>query len=125
MKGNNTVTFHGAVIGSNINIDSTLTNVRQLAGALPRASADQKQQLQQLVDELRQQLAQAPAANKEQAEAIAKLTEDLVTKANEQQPPALLKMAINNLKEAGTWVIDVLPKVPAAIAAITSIVGML
>ena len=35
-----------------------------------------------------------------------------------------LEMTINNLKEAGSWLVDVLPKVPATIAAITAIIAM-
>ena len=119
------VTFHGPVIGSNINIDSTLTNVKQMVGALPSAAADQKKQLQELVDQLRQELVQAPAEKKQEAEAIAKLTEELVSKVKEQLPRPLIEMAIKNLKEAGSWLVDVLPKVPAAIAAIASIAAML
>src|SRR5687767_10809243 len=105
------VTFHGPVTGSNINIDSTLTNVKQIIESLPTADDDKKNQLEALIDQLRQELRNAPAAKKDEAAAIAKLIEDLVTKAKEQQPKPLMDLAIKNLTEAGTWVVDTLPKV--------------
>jgi hypothetical protein len=119
------VTFHGPVSSSIINIDSTLTNVKQMVGTLTDTPPDQRKKLEDLVDELRQQLAQAPAEKKSEAEAIAKLTEELVAKAKNHQPKPLIEMAIKNLKEAGSWVVDTLPKVPAAVAAIAQIVAML
>src|SRR5689334_16290741 len=119
------VTFHGPVTGSIVNIDSTLTNVRQTIGSLPGADEDQKKELDKLVEELRAELAKVSPDKKAEAETVAKLTEDLIAKAKDQQPRPLVEMVIKNLKEAGSWFVEVMPKVPATIAAITGIIALL
>ncbi len=115
----------GQIYGSMITIDSTLTNVKQTIGEIPSAGEKKKRQLIELVDQLLQELEQAPLENKQEVDAVARLTQELVQKVKEQQPKPLIEMAIDNLTEAGAWVVDILPKVPVTISSIAAIVALL
>jgi hypothetical protein len=113
----------GTISGSNVNIASTLTNVSQSIGALPKADQTTKDELQKLVTSLFEQLKTVPAEKKEQAEAVSAQVADVVDKAKQDNPnKSLLQIAIGGLKSAADMLKDV---APAAVSLATSIGGII
>ncbi|MEE4356897.1 MAG: hypothetical protein V2I97_10535 [Desulfococcaceae bacterium] len=90
-------------------------------GALPAADSE-KARLEELVKELNRQLQQAPPEKKEEAEAVAVMTQDLVTKAGAEKPnPTLLKITAEGMKEAAAALAGV---IPAAIQIVKDIADL-
>jgi hypothetical protein len=123
MSSSTTNTNIGTISGSNVNIASTLTNVSQSIGALPKADQTTKDELQKLVTSLFEQLKTVPAEKKEQAEAVSAQVADVVDKAKQDNPnKSLLQIAIGGLKSAADMLKDV---APAAVSLATSIGGII
>ncbi|HEX9926831.1 MAG TPA: hypothetical protein VGD99_29560 [Anaerolineae bacterium] len=79
------INVHGShIVGSNVNIGSTLSNVTQQVGAMTRAGADEKAELEQLLKQLEAELQKLPAEHQEDAETVAELTQDLVEEAGKE-----------------------------------------
>ena len=121
MSGN-TFNFHGPIKAQIINVGSTLTNVSQTVNSLQQGNSDERAELNRLIEELKAELTKAPEDKVDEAEAISKLTKDAVECLEKKQPKAMLSLSLRNLKEAGTWVIDTLPKVPKTIDSLVSII---
>ena len=107
-----TFNISGDFRGSNVNIKSRLTNVRQTIGTLPHADDDTKAELQQLISQLNDALQAAPADKKEDAEAVAQMAETLVeTAASEKPNKMMLQITGDGLKQAAENIAAVMPAV--------------
>ncbi|KAB8140752.1 hypothetical protein F8S13_22380 [Chloroflexia bacterium SDU3-3] len=111
--------FSGAIV----NIRATLSNVTQSIGSMPHGSADDKQQLATLVEQLRKALETAPAESQEDAEAVADLAKDLLDKASKATPnKKTITISAEGLKQAaenlGAALPAILPLVPQIIQAV-------
>lgn len=124
MNGN-TFNFHGPVQGRIVTIGSTLTNVIQTAGALEDVELDDRRQLAQLIEQLKEDLTETPEQQIAQSETLTALTKDTVEKVEQKQPKALINMNLKNLTEVGNLFMDTLPKVPNTIDAIVKIMERL
>lgn len=118
----NTFNFNGSVSGQIVNIGSTLTNVTQTVNSMAPGSVDDKAELARLIEELKAELTNVPVDQADQAEAISQLTKDAVEKVEKKQSKPLIDMSLKNLKDAGSWVIETLPKVPQTIDSIVKII---
>lgn len=115
----------GSIAGSNVNIESTLTNVTQNVGALP-VDQTTKEELRKLVAELFEQLKAVPADKRELAEAVAAQTTDVIAKARQDEPnKTLLQIAIEGLKTAAHTLREIAPSVVSLSASIISIIAKL
>jgi len=83
---NMSTTISGGVTGSNLTINSTLTNVVQSIGAMPNADESAKAELTKLIGELQQQLNNAPPALGNDANRVSKRVQDLVDEAVVTEP---------------------------------------
>ncbi|KAB8140796.1 hypothetical protein F8S13_22620 [Chloroflexia bacterium SDU3-3] len=107
--------FSGAIV----NIRATLSNVTQSIGSLNHGSADDKQQLAALVEQLRDALSTAPADVQEDVEVVAEQTKDLLDKASKEKPNKKLVMisaegltkAAENLGAALPAVLSLVPQI--------------
>src|SRR4051794_12990627 len=95
-----TFNMTGDFRGSNVNIKSTLTNVRQSIGQLPADPAT-KDELQSLIQQLNEILQKASPDKAEDAEAVALQAQELVDKAKKDKPnKTLLRSAGETFKRA-------------------------
>lgn len=100
------------IAGSNVNIGSTLTNVTQQVGAIPQAGADDKAELEQLIQQLEAELKKLPAQHQEEAETVAELTQDMVEEAGKEKPKkSKLEITGEGLKKAAKNLAAVAPLV--------------
>jgi methyl-accepting chemotaxis protein len=114
--------FRGAII----NIKSTLTNVQQSVGAMATEDPNARQELEELIGQLSENLQQVPENNREDAQAVADLTQSLVETAKAEQPNKTtlqitgegLKKAAQNLAEVMPAVIPIVTQIVAAVAKI-------
>ena len=112
--------FRGAVI----NIKSTLTNVQQSVGAIATEDPNTRQELEDLIGQLSESLQQVPEDNREDAQAVADLTQSLVETAKAEQPNKTtlqitgegLKKAAQNLAEVMPAVLTIATQIVAAVA---------
>ncbi|MCA9995126.1 MAG: hypothetical protein KDE56_05230 [Anaerolineales bacterium] len=117
------------IVGSNVNIKSTLTNVSQTVGAMPNGTQSDKETLKSLIEQLSQELEKAPADKKEDAEAVADAAEAVVDAANKETPnqKSVTRFG-DNLKQAAEDIKDVMPTVLQialqVVATIGRIVGL-
>lgn len=72
--------------GAMLNIESRLDNVTQTIGAMPNAAPDQKEQLAQLVSELKRVLGQIPPQQTADAETLVRRVAALAEEASAPQP---------------------------------------
>jgi vacuolar-type H+-ATPase subunit H len=115
--------FRGAVL----NIKSTLTNVQQSIGEIPSADESTKQELESLVEALKQALEAAPAENQEEAQAVAESAKMLVETAKAEKPNRTmieitgegLKKAAQNLAEVMPSVVSIATQIVVAVMKIT------
>jgi hypothetical protein len=115
MSGN----FQGAIL----NIQSTLTQVSQTIATSPHVAPSAKEELQGLVDQLKEALQQTPPDRTEEAKAVAQFAELLVQTATAEKPnkPMLqisgegLKKAAQNLAEAMPLVLTIATQIVAKI----------
>jgi hypothetical protein len=127
---NSNIRIGGSVQGGNVNIGGDQTvhgnvtiTMRDMTQTIQKgtASPSDKEQLQQLLDQLKAALAAVPAEHQESAGKIAKRTEELVAEVSETKPDKdgvegkanLLLKAAQNIKEA-------LPEVFAIAGAIVT-----
>jgi glucokinase len=105
------INVHGSnIVGSNVNIGSTLSNVTQQVGAMTRAGADEKAELEQLIKQLEAELKKLPAEHQEDAETVAELTQDLVEEAGQEKPKKRkLEITGEGLKKAAQNLAAVAP----------------
>lgn len=95
--------------GAALNVRSQLIRVRQNIGIMPHLSAQDKDELVRLIDELQQQLAQVLPERAAEAEKVARRVEVLITELAEEEPDVemvetmgkTLKRAADNLAEFG------------------------
>ena len=124
-----TINMSGDFRGAMVNVKSTLNNVQQTIGTMATADDSAKDELQGLIKQLEGALAEVPATNAEDAEAISQMTEALVEQAAQEKPNKAmlqisgegLKAAARNLKEITP---DVLSIATSVVLAIGKIAGM-
>ena len=91
----------GNFSGSNITVNSSLTQVSQAIGTLPGLDESGRRQLSDLLAELADALAQTPPERAQEAAAVAALTADLVDKARAAPPnPPLLRISAEGVLKA-------------------------
>jgi hypothetical protein len=116
------------IIGSNVNINSTLVNVTQSIGAMPHADEATKKELEKVVTALFEQLKNVPADKKEIAEAVSAQTGAVVEIAKQSSPnKSYLRMAMDTLKSGAQTLKDVAPVVSLVasfVAIITKLHGI-
>jgi hypothetical protein len=117
------------IVGSNVNIKSTLTNVSQTIGSMPNGTESDKETLKGLIAQLSQELDKAPDDKQEDVEAVADAAEAVVEAANKAKPnQKTVERFGNNLKQAAEDIKDVMPTVLQiaiqVVATIGRIVGM-
>jgi hypothetical protein len=124
-----TNTFSGTFTGSNLIVSSTLTNVSQNIGQLPNADQATKDELQKLITQLHAELekvSKAQPARKEQVDAVAASTGELIDKAKQEKPNrTLLQQAIDGVKTIATTPEDVAPPVLSTVTTIAGIIAKL
>jgi hypothetical protein len=112
--GGSQVHVAGNVSGSILNIDATLSNVRQSIAAAPHGDPAAKAKLDQLTAELGAVLLQAPAAHAAAAEALAELTQTAMSQALKPQPNQLLvQVTAAALIQTAQTLAAALPPIPS------------
>ena len=107
-----TFNMSGDFRGAMLNIKSTLSDVQQTIGTIPSANDSDKQELQNLVQQLEQALAEVPEANVEDAEAVSQTTEALVNMAAAEKPnKTMLQITGEGLKQAAKNLAAITPDV--------------
>ena len=117
--------FRGAII----NIKSTLTNVQQSIGTMQTEDPEARKELEKLVGQLSEALQNVPENHKEDAQAVADLTQSLVESANTEQPNKTtlqitgegLKKAAQNLAEVMPTVITIATQIVATVAKVVAL----
>jgi hypothetical protein len=100
--------FRGAIL----NIKSTLTDVQQSVGKIPSADESTKQELESLVEALKQALEAAPAEKQEEAQAVAESAKMLVETAKTEKPNrTMIEITGEGLKKAAQNLAEVMPSV--------------
>lgn len=121
-------TFSGTFTGSNLIVDSSLNNVNVSIGALPTDDATKAELIKKIVElhaEL-QKLSMEKPDRKEQIEAVAATTDELVEKAKPAQPNrTVLQVAIASVKAVAKTLEDVAPSVLDIVKAIAKIITTL
>jgi ElaB/YqjD/DUF883 family membrane-anchored ribosome-binding protein len=114
--------FRGAIL----NIDSTLTNLSQNIGKLPGADADVKDELKQLIDQLRQALEEASSEQAEEAEAVVWAAETLIEAKSAEKPNRVkIEITKEGLKKAAENIASVMPTVLTIAEKIVSAIDRL
>lgn len=104
--------FSGSFQGALFNIQSTLTNVSQTINAAPRIDQVTKDELQTLVEQLKQELQHAPPDRVEDAETVAETAKALVETVTKDKPnKPLVTITADGLKQAAKNIADILPTV--------------
>ena len=120
-------TYSGDFSGAILNVRSTLKNVSQGIGSLPKASDEEKAELEQLVADLEVALVQATEEAPEKAndaEAVAQMTEQLLNTAAAEKPnQTMLKISGEGLKQAAENIAAVMPTVLQIATQIVAVVG--
>jgi hypothetical protein len=110
------------ISGSNINIESRLDNVQQSIGTATPLSDDAKEQLTELIEQLKEALSAVPEDEAEEAEVLAHHAQVAVEQLNSGKPnKKLLSISVDGLEKAAENVGRIAPrivKIAAAIAAI-------
>jgi hypothetical protein len=124
-----TTTNIGSISGSNVNIASTLTEVTQSIGGLPKADQSAKEELTKLVAQLNDQLQKLSTEKpdrKDQIEAVAVSTKELMEKAKQDKPNrTLLQVAVDGVKSVAKTLGDVAPAVLSTVTTIAGIIATL
>ena len=107
--------------GSIINFKSTLRNVHQTAGEIPNASEDDRKRLQDLIVSLTVELEKAPAAQKEEVEAVAITATTLVEQVKDgKKNKTLMRITAEGLKTAAS---SLAPMLPAILPIVTQMIA--
>lgn len=105
-------TLSGDFRGSIVNIKSELQNVQQTVGQIQTDDSDAKQDLQQLIQQLSDELEKTPPEKKEEAEAVSATAKALVEQAKAEKPNhTMLQITGEGLKQAAKNLVDVAPTV--------------
>ncbi|MBN1966373.1 MAG: toll/interleukin-1 receptor domain-containing protein [Anaerolineae bacterium] len=116
-----TFNMSGDFRGALLNIKSKLDHVTQTINTLPKASPDDREQLNALIARLKDELGRAQPSQQEEAEAVTELVEDFIEAANKPQPNrVILKSKGQGLKDIAGTLVNALP---AVLPIITEIVG--
>ena len=112
--GGDTFVLSGNFAGAFVNINSILDRTTQSIGAIPHADASFKEALEELVEELKVVLQQAPPEQGEEAEAVAEFAQELVEAAKEEKPNKFkLRISADGLKKAAENLATIVPPVLA------------
>jgi hypothetical protein len=102
-----------------VNIDSTLMSIQQSVQANNYITQPAKQELDALLDELKEALKSVPDENRDDAEAVAEMAGDFVGKATKEKPnKPLIKISADGLIRAAETIAAITPKVLIASQAI-------
>jgi len=114
--------FRGAII----NINSTLTNVRQSVGEIATEDEGARQDLERLIEQLGEALQDISSNNREDAEAVAETLKALVDSAKAEKPnKTMLKITADGLKKAAKNLARVMPTVlPIATQIATTVMKL-
>jgi len=105
-------TMSGNFSGAILNIKSTLANVAQSIGAAPHGDTTTKAQLQALIEQLSAELQKVPAAQADEAEAVAESAKAVIEQVSKAKPnKALVQIKADGLKQAAQNLAAVLPGV--------------
>jgi hypothetical protein len=116
--------YSGDFRGAILNVRSTLENVTQSIENVTGADESEKQELKDLVAQLKAVLEKVPPDRVEEAEAVATLTESVVEQASVDKPnKALLQISREGLKKAAEDIADVLPTVLGIATKIVTVIG--
>ncbi len=100
--------FRGAIV----NIKSTLTNVQQSVGDIRTDDLASRAELEKLIGQLSEALQKVPAANEEQAEAVAETAKALMDTATADKPnKTMITVTAEGLKMAAQNLAEVMPTV--------------
>jgi ElaB/YqjD/DUF883 family membrane-anchored ribosome-binding protein len=117
------ITISGNIQNSILNIKSTLTNVQQSVGSIPTQDESARQELQGLIDQLRQELENVPDGQAEQSEAVAVSAQALVETAKADKPnKTLLQISGEGLKKAAENLAEVAPAVVGIASQVIALV---
>jgi len=112
--------------GSIVNMESTLTNLSQNIGTLTSAGDDLKNELRDLIDQLKDALKSAPPEKAEEAEAVAWAAQSLVQASAEERPNRFkIQITKDGLRKAVKSLADIIPSVLSVIDRIVSCVDRL
>lgn len=104
MSGN----FEGAIV----NVKSQLDGVTQSIGALPHGDPEEREALAQLVEQLKEQLANVPPENVTDAQRVSRRVEALVEEIDEAEPDEeMVEITARRLKRAADNLAKVVPAV--------------
>jgi hypothetical protein len=99
------------VSGANINIKSTLENVKQTINALP-GDQTTKDELRSLLEQLSVELQKAPTGHAQEVEQVAKRAEASITEASKPQPDKEdVQYSLERLQKAATNLSAVIPTI--------------
>ena len=102
----------GSVEGSILNLTSHLSNVTQSIAALPQTSADDKEALGQLMQQLGEALRTVPIEHAEDAETVSERAESMAKEAKKAKPDqSYLTISAEGLKKAAANLLAVAPVV--------------
>ncbi len=100
--------FRGAIL----NIDSTLTNLTQNIGSISNVDESMKNELAQLVEELKNVLSKVPKDKINDVEAVAWAAESLINETiSGKANPAKIEITKDGLKKAASNIASVMPTV--------------
>ena len=121
-----TVNMSGNFAGAIVNVKATLTDVTQQIQQIPRAEEREKAKLTRLVARLRDAVAQVPPEKQEEAEAVARLTQNLVEAASNENPnQTMMQISGEGLQAAARKLAPTVPTVPEITAKIVALVTAL
>jgi hypothetical protein len=104
--------FSGDFRDAILNVNSMLEHVTQTISNAPSLNQTTKDELKQLVEQLRAELQKAPSGSESDAEAVAETAKDAVEKATKEQPNrSLVQISANGLKEAAKNIAAVMPTI--------------
>lgn len=99
--------------GAALNVRSQLIRVRQNIGIMPHLSAEDKDKLVRLVNELQQQLEQVLPERAAEAEKVARRVEVLITELAEEEPDVeMVETMGKTLKRAADHLAEFGPSIP-------------
>ena len=100
--------FRGAIL----NIDSTLTNLSQNIGSISNTDESAKNELTQLIEELKSALSKAPKDKTNDVEAMAWAAESLIKETtSDKANPTKIEITKDGLKKAANNIASVMPVV--------------
>ena len=106
-----------------VNIDSTLMSIQKSVQANNYITQIAKQELDGLLNELKEALKSVPDENKDDAEAVAEIAGDFIEKATKEKPnKPLVKISADGLIKAAENIAAITPKILVASQAIITFI---